>query len=659
MNISQKLFLGFSSLTALVVLVSMNGLFLVQSLGTTTEQLVSDKLATKSHADSVVEASKEAISLTRKFVNNSENLSSIASEINTRFESFDHHYSYLESSMFASSAKDVRSLVSNLREGVESVIKAHQRDINYQFELSGQHYDVLSFALEMEVELNNWVNSLEQAVKFDTPVEATTSADQSKYKIWQESYKTEDEALAASIMEYGRANEKLHEFVVTLSKLAGAERKSTYEANKHATVVAAQNALTQLTKQASKVIQRARIQKSIALKTIEGDADKIDSEIHKLQEAVRRTVAISIANVVKTEKFAEKYFIYLMIASVLVTIAIGFYFRATISLPLQRIVERMADIAEGEGDLTKTLDINSQDELGKLAKTFNDFIFKLRQIICSTIDSTDSLIAAVKQMNSITELTQQSVLKQQQETDQVVSAVNEITATAADVARNAVATAEATTQAAESTSVGRQVSMETVSTIKTLAGEVGSMAEKIRKLATDSEGVSKALNVISSIAQQTNLLALNAAIEAARAGEVGRGFAVVADEVRSLAQRTQEFTKEIQASIGNLLEGARDAVATMEAGNQKAEQGVAQVFNTEGSLNTIASAVEQIRSMTDQIATAAEEQASVSDHIEKNMVTISVLAEETAQGARDTTKASERISGISYGLHQLVTRFKV
>ncbi len=228
-----------------------------------------------------------------------------------------------------------------------------------------------------------------------------------------------------------------------------------------------------------------------------------------------------------------------------------------------------------------------------------------------------------------------------------------------EVARNASSASQAAQEADGEAGNGKQVVSASIDAINALAGEVEKAAEVIDKLETDSENISKVLDVIKGIAEQTNLLALNAAIEAARAGEQGRGFAVVADEVRTLASRTQQSTEEIHEIIERLQADAESAVQVMNTGRGQAQSSVEQAAHAGESLERIAKAVTTISDMNAQIASAAEEQTAVAEEINRNIVGITQAGQESAQGAQQTATSSEELAKLAARLQGLVSQFRV
>ncbi len=249
--------------------------------------------------------------------------------------------------------------------------------------------------------------------------------------------------------------------------------------------------------------------------------------------------------------------------------------------------------------------------------------------------------------------------RQSEETEQLATAMTEMTAIAQEVANSATRAADAAADAIHAADDGQQIVCSTINCINELAQDIDEAAEVIKQLELDVENISSILDVIRGIADQTNLLALNAAIEAARAGEQGRGFAVVADEVRTLASRTQESTQEIQGMIENLQQRSHNAVSVMGRGRTQVESGVEKAAQAGDSLTAINQAVNQINDMNSHIASAAEEQTAVSEEMSLSIINISQVAKETAEGGVAVKKASESLQELSVESRTLLTQFQL
>ncbi len=329
-----------------------------------------------------------------------------------------------------------------------------------------------------------------------------------------------------------------------------------------------------------------------------------------------------------------------------------------ITRPIKSTVKAMTDISEGDGDLTMRLDEDGKDEVAMLAVAFNRFSEKVRQTVSQVAGSTAQLAAAAEELDVITRETTEGVMQQQNETEQVATAMNEMTATVQEVARHAGEASSLAQSANDESVTGKDIVNQTTAVINKLAGEIEQSSTVINELESDSENIGSVLDVIKGIAEQTNLLALNAAIEAARAGEQGRGFAVVADEVRTLASRTQQSTEEIQNMIERLQQNSRLAVEVMQTSKEGASASVDKANEATASLIAITEAVTNISDMNIQIATAAEEQSSVSEEINRNISNINEVVIRTAEGTGQISEASSELAKLSSELQQLVSQFK-
>ncbi|MFG3450998.1 methyl-accepting chemotaxis protein [Stutzerimonas stutzeri] len=322
--------------------------------------------------------------------------------------------------------------------------------------------------------------------------------------------------------------------------------------------------------------------------------------------------------------------------------------------PIRHLIDHIANLSQG--NFKERVDTSRADELGRLAVAAN----VLRDFLADTFTrlqrSTTDLDSASGELNAIATLMGQGTREQFSRTDQVATAMHEMSATAQEVARHAAEAARAADAADHSAQQGENMMRSTIRTITQMRGEISNTADVIRRLEADSGRIGKVLEVIRGIADQTNLLALNAAIEAARAGDAGRGFAVVADEVRTLARRTADSTAEIHQIIDTVQTGAVDAVRAIEGGQTRSDEGVEQVTEAGSMLQRITQEVEAIRDMNRQIATAAEEQTSVAEDISRNLTEITAIATTNQDNVERTEKASQNLHGLSAQLSEVTHR---
>ena len=335
-----------------------------------------------------------------------------------------------------------------------------------------------------------------------------------------------------------------------------------------------------------------------------------------------------------------------------------FFVSRTILRSIESMKQSIVSI-EADSDLTRRIDIGSKDELGLLSGSFNLMLDKFQTSLHSVAETSSSLAESSQGMASITADAAVSVQMQRDELEMVATAMNEMTATVVEVAKNANDAADAAVQTDTQSQAGLTVVNNTVQTIEGLAVGIERASQVVKDLEDDSHQIGSILDVIKGIAEQTNLLALNAAIEAARAGEQGRGFAVVADEVRTLASRTQESTEEIQRMIEKLQGGAKLAADAMSDSRQYVDDSVNHARSAGEVLQSIAKAIATITDMNTQIATAAEEQSTVSEEINTNIVNISNAAEQTAVGTNTSSQESENLANMAQRLSGLVQEFKI
>ncbi len=415
---------------------------------------------------------------------------------------------------------------------------------------------------------------------------------------------------------------------------------------------------TQLQESASAFIKGDKMQGSLLLNESTTHGVKI---LKTLRERAHHYVNVanqSVESVHESNDNISTSLYFLLVTMVGAGIGISFFLANMVGGGIVRMQKTVKDI-EQQGDLTRRVDVHSNDEVGQLAGAFNRLVENMANIISEVKTEADLVANSAAQMQVVTEQTSSGAQQQSDEIHQVASAMNEMAATVSEVASGAESASSFADEGNKEATNGSRVVKATVAAISELAGDVQRSAAVIDKLRNDSENISAVLDVIKNIADQTNLLALNAAIEAARAGEQGRGFAVVADEVRCLAQRTQESTKEIEDLIGNLQDGSRQAVDVMEQSREKAEDTVKQAEVAGNSLDSITQSVSNIVNMNMQIASAAEEQSATAEEINRNITNIQAVAEQTASGAEEMAVSSNSLSELSEGLKVLVSRFKV
>ena len=389
-----------------------------------------------------------------------------------------------------------------------------------------------------------------------------------------------------------------------------------------------------------------------------GVLGEMRSTIHR-SEALLEKIHLIIKDDVKST--SDSIQTINLIASLLIAaliIGFAFFVSQTISRSLSGFIKTLEEICR-TGNLTLRVEDKGNDEVSQVGISLNKMLADFQEIIQKlNITSTDLSQYSV-QFTSIREKTFDNVERQQIETQQVSTAMTQMSASAMNIADNTTSTAEAAQQANTIANEGRSIVETTINSTQSLAQVINNASSVIQQLGEDSKSIGSILDVIRGIAEQTNLLALNAAIEAARAGEQGRGFAVVADEVRTLAQKTQESISEIEAMISNLQSGSNKAIEAIAEGKNDVSDNVSQISLAGNTLNTIVTELNSINQMSQKNAAATKQQSVVAEEVNTNVIIIKDLGSHIIDSVEQLKESSNKIGLISVGMEDLVKRFQV
>jgi len=380
----------------------------------------------------------------------------------------------------------------------------------------------------------------------------------------------------------------------------------------------------------------------------------------QLNQLLAQSDLVSQGQVFKRDREAQHtrtLLISVTLAALLLGALAAWWIARQIAVPLREALAVANRIAAG--DLSENPAVERRDELGQLQQSMARMIRNLRGLISGIGDSARQIASAATQLSTVTEQTRAGVNNQKDETDQVATAMNEMLATAQEVARHAEQASIAASEADQQTHLGDKVVAQAVEQIGHLASEMELSSRAMLALQQESQQIGSVLDVIKSVSQQTNLLALNAAIEAARAGSAGEGFAVVADEVRSLALRTQESAEEIEGLILRLHTGTQQVADIMDSSRSLTDNSVSLTRDAGDALAAIARTVSVIQEMNPQIAAAAEEQSAVAEEINRSVLKVRDVSEQTAAASEETAAASAQLSQLSLDLQTLVGKFRL
>jgi methyl-accepting chemotaxis protein len=347
-----------------------------------------------------------------------------------------------------------------------------------------------------------------------------------------------------------------------------------------------------------------------------------------------------------------------MVIAALMAVLVAILIRS-ITGPLRDTMRAMANIASGEADLTRKLDVSGQDELATLGRDFNTFIQKLHSVVGKLTDTAGTLEKSSHSLGQLSGQAHQQSQQQLQQMELVATAINEVTYAVQDVAKNAEHASSEVGEAEKQAGQGQRNIETTLQQIDQLSGTIGQAVGVIQSLADETTKIGSVLEVIGSIADQTNLLALNAAIEAARAGEQGRGFAVVADEVRLLAQRTQQSTAEIHTMIERLQKNSGAAVNVIQDSSRASQATVEQASQAGESLAQIAQALRRLSSLNASIASATLQQTHAVEDINRNVTQAAGLAQQSTNAAEQSSTAGKRLDDLAEQLNRLLKQFRV
>ena len=386
--------------------------------------------------------------------------------------------------------------------------------------------------------------------------------------------------------------------------------------------------------------------------------DLIDHIVEGVQASSTRAQAENAAAIAHIKAVALIFSLLSLAALAGCGVYIAYAITRVSSELVRQISAQADDLSQGHGDLTKRLELDSDDEFGKLAAAFNVFMEALQKLIAKLSHSSVQLASASEEISANASHGAERQNKQDEQTGHLATAMQEMAVTVSQVSENSQKVASAAQNATTAARRGGQVVEESLSTMRSIAESTSKVAGRVNELGKNSDQIGRIIAVIEDIADKTNLLALNAAIEAARAGEQGRGFAVVADEVRKLAEQTTTATKEISSMVQAIQSETSHAVEAMKLSSGEVEAGVGKTAATGTVLNQVIETISHVGEMIGHIATAATEQSATTEEINNSLNNIADLSHQTSADAQETAKACADLSSLALDLDQMVSKFK-
>ncbi len=661
MTIRNKLILGFSSLTGILLILGFLAWLYIGWLGKNVNEIVewkvpAVKLAVDVHAGAYDATIEQLNYLLYEKPESHKRAKAVLAKMNQDLtkvdqvgQQFDDQGLLKQSAIVRGNVKEFGQLYDR---GVQALLD-NKKAVDVMVRTGNTVlYEADSFALKQETEYAALRKKSADQSQLNSKVQKYILVNQIKSLAYTIIKHEKQERLFKDRLYYQKMQKELPNLMVLYNKL----QKITKDRVELKKIATARIATEKYSEAAESWIKNDTALKGIVqqMNVIAADARKAAATAEqdgwgKAIDVGKRTVAlVSQANLI-------------IIFALLIGVIIGIGLSIAIPKNIVASINALSDFSKrfGRGDLTARTNFEPTDEIGVMAQDFDKAAASLQSIIQQVASNAQLLTGHSGDLSQTVDKNTASIQKQREHTEQVATAMNEMTATVVEVARNASQAAGAANDANVQSVEGHQVVSQAVSSINLLANEIDQASAVIKQLESDVGGIGAILEVIRSVSEQTNLLALNAAIEAARAGEHGRGFAVVADEVRTLASRTQASTNEIQTMIEKLQAGAEKAVGAMNASHKMTGESVQLASESGHALEAITQSITIINDMNSQIATAADQQSSVAEEINQSIVMISSISDETVAVANETSASSANLTDLANELSQAVSQFKV